>query len=53
MIVNQTLARTLWPGQDPIGQYPLTGDSRGNPARRVVGVVDDVRGIQGSPYPSY
>jgi predicted permease len=43
VIVNQTLARTLWPGQDPIGQYLLTGDSRGNPARRVVGVVGDVR----------
>jgi hypothetical protein len=43
VIVNQTLAPTLWPGQDPIGQYLLTGDSRSNPARRVVGVVGDVR----------
>ncbi len=38
VIVNQTLARTLWPGLDPIGQE-VTQD-RG---RRVVGVVADVR----------
>jgi predicted permease len=38
VIVNQTLARTLWPGQDPIGQV-MTQD-RG---RRVIGVVADIR----------
>lgn len=38
VIVNQTLARVLWPGQDPIGQV-MTQD-RG---RRVIGVVDDIR----------
>ncbi|MEO8368481.1 MAG: ABC transporter permease [Candidatus Solibacter sp.] len=38
VIVNQTLARILWPGQDPIGQM-MTQD-RG---RRVVGVVADTR----------
>jgi len=38
VIVNQTLARTLWPGQDPIGQV-VTQDG----GRRVVGVVADVR----------
>jgi predicted permease len=38
VIVNQTLARVLWPGQDPIGQA-MTQD-RG---RRVIGVVADVR----------
>jgi predicted permease len=37
-IVNETLARTLWPGQDPIGQF-MTQDG----GRRVVGVVEDVR----------
>ncbi|HEY4087110.1 MAG TPA: ABC transporter permease [Bryobacteraceae bacterium] len=37
-IVNETLARTLWPGQDAIGQF-LTQDG----GRRVVGVVEDVR----------
>jgi len=38
VIVNQTLARTLWPGQDPIGQV-VTQDG----GRRVVGVVADIR----------
>jgi predicted permease len=38
VIVNQTLARTLWPGQDPLGQV-MTQD-RG---RRVIGVVADIR----------
>jgi predicted permease len=37
-IVNETLARTLWPGQDAVGQV-LTQDG----GRRVVGVVADVR----------
>ncbi len=37
-IVNQTLAKTLWPGLDAVGQT-LTQDG----GRRVVGVVADVR----------
>jgi predicted permease len=37
-IVNETLARTLWPGQDAVGQV-VTQDG----GRRVVGVVADVR----------
>ncbi len=37
-VVNQTLARTLWPGQNPLGQI-MTQDG----GRRVVGVVADVR----------
>jgi predicted permease len=36
-IVNETLARTLWPGQDAIGQI-VTQDG----GRRVIGVVGDV-----------
>ncbi|WP_321475300.1 ABC transporter permease [uncultured Paludibaculum sp.] len=38
VMVNQTLARTLWPGQDPVGQV-MTQDG----GRRVIGVVADVR----------
>jgi predicted permease len=38
VIVNQTLARTLWPGQDAVGQTMTQ-----NGGRRVVGVVTDVR----------
>jgi len=39
VIVNQTLARALWPGQDPLGQVVIINRRE----RRVVGVVQDVR----------
>jgi predicted permease len=38
IIVNETLARTLWPGEDPLGKF-MTADIE----RQVVGVVRDVR----------
>jgi putative ABC transport system permease protein len=38
VIVNQTLARTLWPGREAVGQI-MTQDG----GRRVVGVVADLR----------
>ena len=38
VVVNETLARTLWPGQNPLGQMIATDGGR-----RVVGVVADVR----------
>jgi predicted permease len=38
VMVNETLARTLWPGQNAVGQM-MTQDG----GRRVVGVVADVR----------
>jgi predicted permease len=38
IMINETLARRLWPGQNPIGQM-VTQDG----GRRVVGVVGDVR----------
>lgn len=42
MVVNQALARALWPGEDPIGrQYTVMEPI---PPRTVVGVVGDVRG---------
>jgi predicted permease len=42
VVVNETLARTIWPGQDPIGQF-LIADGLGTRERRVVGVLADVR----------
>jgi predicted permease len=42
VIVNETLARALWPGQDPVGRR-LGGLHPGAPAPTVVGVVGDVR----------
>ncbi len=41
-VVNETLARTLWPGQNAIGQLVM-GEGSQSAARRVVGVVGDVR----------
>jgi predicted permease len=41
IVVNETMARNLWPGQDPIGKYIV--NTCGAPERRVVGVVGDVR----------
>jgi hypothetical protein len=39
IIINETLARTLWPGQDPIGKTLIFVD----PEQQVIGVVADVR----------
>jgi predicted permease len=40
IMINETMARTVWPGQDPIGKVVLGACS---PERRVIGVVGDVR----------
>ncbi len=40
ILINQTLANALWPGEDPIGKYINGGCAK---ERRVVGVVSDVR----------
>jgi putative ABC transport system permease protein len=41
-MVNETLARTLWPGEDPIGRE-ITIDFVNDRPRQVVGLVADVR----------
>jgi predicted permease len=41
MVINETMARRLWPGQDPIGKILL--NLCGAPERHVVGVAADVR----------
>jgi predicted permease len=38
VIINEALARVLWPGRDPIGQFMTQ-----NGGRRVIGVVGNVR----------
>jgi putative ABC transport system permease protein len=38
VVINETLARRLWPGRNPLGQMVTT-----DAGRRVVGVVGDVR----------
>ncbi|HEX2855670.1 MAG TPA: ABC transporter permease [Opitutaceae bacterium] len=43
VIINQTMARLLWPGQDPIGRR-IGGTDPARPEwREVVGVVNDTR----------
>ena len=39
MLINESMARTLWPGVDPIGQVALSGRTE----YRVAGIVRDVR----------
>ncbi len=50
VLINETLARTLWPGQDPIGRRLLT-----NYALTVVGVVGDIHqsGLDVAPKPEF
>jgi putative ABC transport system permease protein len=43
VIVNETFARTAWPGTDPIGRRIRKGRNPANPWMTVVGVVSDVR----------
>jgi predicted permease len=41
VIINETMARTFWPGQDPLGRRIRPGSS--DPWCTIVGIVDDVR----------
>jgi len=41
VIVNQTMANTFWPGQDPLGRRIRPGSS--DPWCTIVGIVDDVK----------
>jgi predicted permease len=47
VIINETVARSLWPGQDPIDRISNVGGSDA----RVIGVVADVResSVEGTP----
>jgi predicted permease len=42
IVINETMARTLWPNEDPIGKFVLNACA---PEAQVVGVVRDVRHI--------
>jgi len=42
IIINDTIARRYWPGDDPIGRH-LTLPSLGGISREVVGVVGDIK----------
>jgi predicted permease len=53
-IVNDAMARQLWPGRDPVGKrFKLGAADSGNPWFTVVGVVGDMRrqGLEKEPIP--
>jgi predicted permease len=43
IVINQTLARKYFPGEDPIGKMVGDGDLSPKSMRQVIGVIDDVR----------
>ncbi len=46
VLINETLAKTWWPDQDPIGQYINYADFGDSRPRQVVGIVKDMRQIR-------
>jgi putative ABC transport system permease protein len=53
-VINETMARMFWPGEDPIGQmFTDGGGDENGPWKEVVGVVGDVRqwGLTQKPQP--
>jgi putative ABC transport system permease protein len=42
MVIGEQTARTVWPGEDPIGRHVKVGGDRG-PWRTIVGIAGDVR----------
>ncbi|HEX6164371.1 MAG TPA: ABC transporter permease [Vicinamibacterales bacterium] len=52
-IVNETMARKLWPNQDPLGQHIRTGPNARGPWTTIIGVVGDIRhgGLEEVPQP--
>ena len=44
VVINETLARRIWPGENPIGKRIKQGSpERDSPYREVIGVVNDVK----------
>ena len=42
MVISETMAKKVWPGQDPIGKCVRIGSDT-NPCTEVVGVAEDIR----------
>lgn len=53
VIINESLARSAWPGQDPVGRSLILDYQGGPTARQVVGIVRDARykGPRSDPSP--
>jgi putative ABC transport system permease protein len=43
VVINETAARVLWPGEDPIGKRIAVGQGRFDDGAEVAGIVADVR----------
>jgi predicted permease len=54
VVINETLARKYFPGEDPVGRKIANGDLDPKSIREIVGVVADVRegGLDGEIWPS-
>jgi predicted permease len=52
-VINETMARRLFPGQDPVGQRVRTGPNPSGPWTTIVGVIGDIRhgGLEEVPEP--
>jgi putative ABC transport system permease protein len=46
VVVNETMARTFWPNQNPIGQIITLDTAPSEKPREIVGVVGDVRQLR-------
>ena len=52
MVVNETAARTFWPGEDPVGHRAAAGQGGyGGDGAEVIGVAGDVRYLQADEPP--
>jgi predicted permease len=52
-VINETMARKLFPNQDPLGQHVRTGPGATGPWTTIIGVIGDVRhgGLEEVPQP--
>jgi len=52
-VINETMARRLFPGQDAVGQRVRTGPAATGPWTTIVGVIGDIRhgGLEEEPQP--
>jgi predicted permease len=54
-VINETMARKLFPDQDPVGQHVRTGPNATGPWTTIIGVIGDIRhgGLEEVPQPEF